>query len=175
MRNILQIRNIFIGTVMLMGTHYAGFSQQAIELTNLKTGKKKIIVSGHRVEFRYKEKPNIRLVGRIKSISDSGFTIGDATIPFAELQAIGRRRKGSGFLAYMSGFMGTGIIISALSDDDPCPDCIDTNTSDQDYTALEVGFGVTILALGVVNSLNNTSLDIEEKWRLAVIDQPVKK
>jgi hypothetical protein len=175
MRNILQVRNVLIGTVLLMGMHYAGFSQQAIELTNVKTGKKKIIVSGHRVEFRYKEKPNIRLVGRIKAISDSGFTIGEETIPFAEVKAIGRRRKGSGFLAYMSGLMGTGIIISALSNDDPCPDCIDTNTTDEDYTVLEVGIGVTILTLGVVNSLNNTSFDIEKKWRLAVIDQPAKK
>lgn len=175
MPNILLIRKAIVCTVLLMGMHYAGFSQQAIELTNVKIGKKKIIVSGHRVEFRFKEKPNLRLVGRIKAISDSGFTVGDATILFSELKAIGRRRKGTGFLAYMSGLMGTGIIISAFSNDDPCPDCIDTSSSDQNYTALEVGFGVTILTLGVINSLNNTSLDIEEKWRLAVIDQPVKK
>lgn len=175
MRNILQVRIVLILTVLLMGMHYAGFSQQAIELTKVKTGKKKIILSGHRVEFRLKENPNIRLVGRIKAVSDSGFTIGDKHIPFTELKAIGRRRKGSGFLAFMSGLIGTGVIISAFSNDDPCPDCIDANTSDEDYTVLEVGIGVTILTLGVINSVNNTSFDIQKKWRLAVIDRPAKK
>lgn len=175
MKIIQSVKVIFIGTLVSLGVSQTAFSQKAIELTNVSTGKKKIILSSHRVEFIRKEKPTERLVGRINTISETGFTIGEVTIPFEEVKAIGRRRKGSGFLSFMAGAMGAGFIIGALSNDDPCPDCIDAGSTGEGYTVLEVGLGLTVLTLGVVNSLNNTALDTEKKWKLAIIDQSVKK
>ena len=160
--------------VVLLICCFPAFSQKAIQLTNITSGKKQIIKEGQRVEFttKYDHK---HYVGILHTVTVSAITIQDKTYPLDDLTSLGRRRKGSGFWAFTSGAVGAGLIIGAIANStyDPCPDCEGDDGSNPGITAAEVGLGLAVLGLGINTVVRNSPRDLVKKWKLEIVDAPI--
>ena len=168
---------ILITTAFILGASFIlpVFSQQKdIQLTKVTTGKKQVLEEGYRVQYTLQANPKVHHVGILESVTDSLIIVQGDSIAFDQLKSLGRRRKGSGFWAFMGGFVGTGIIIGSIqsSNYDPCPSCIDGGSSGEGWTAVEIGLGVAIIGLGINTAVRNSPRDLVSKWKLEIIDSP---
>jgi len=154
------------------------FSQKALQLTNNQSGKKKYLEAGQRVEYVLNSTGRKHKVGILESVSDSVLSIQGVAIPLHDIKSIGRRRKGSGFWAFTTSFIATGLLIDAgTPDPDPCPDCEDSGSSG-DGTGIEIGMSLVFIALCINTVDRNSPKDVVKKWMLEVIDAsavPAKK
>ena len=149
---------------------FPSFSQKAIQLTKVASGKKLVILTGHRVVCSVKSESKA-MVGLVDMISENAVTIKGREILYDEIVAIGRRRKGSGFLTYMWGMMGAGMIISSFQGaDDPCPNCIDEGNFGEGEAILSGITGAGLVALSFNTGVRNSPRELGKKWTLEVID-----
>jgi hypothetical protein len=145
-------------------------SQKTIQLTNLSSGKKIYLNEGKRIQYILKDGTNF--IGVIKEIQPDAITVDEKTIDPTQLKSIGQRKKGSGFLAFAAGFVGTGLIIGAIqsSNDDPCSSCYDAGSSGEGWVAVEIGLGVGIIALGINGAVRNSPRNVLTKWKLEIVE-----
>lgn len=66
-----------------------------------------------------------------------------------------------------------GLIIGSIqsSNSDPCPNCIDAGSSGEGWTAVEIGLGVAILAVGLNGAIRNSPRNVVSKWKLEIVNQ----
>jgi hypothetical protein len=97
-------------------------------------------------------------------------------ISLLDIQAIGRRKKGTGFLVPLMSIFDGALIGSAFAQDpDPCPSCQKVNVDSQGDImgdAVFVVAGATLFGLAVLKAVNNSPREISSgKWKLEIINQ----
>lgn len=177
MKRGVSFHKILLTTAFILSVSfiYPVFSQQKeIQLTKVTTGKMQALKKGYRVEYTLRANPKVHHVGIVESVTDSLIVVQGESIAPDQLKSLGQRRKGSGFWAFMGGFVGTGIIIGSIqsSNYDPCPSCIDEGSSGEGWTAVEIGLGAAIIGLGISTAVRNSPRDLVSKWKLEIIDSP---
>jgi hypothetical protein len=147
------------------------YSQRQIQLTNLTSEKKLFLKVGDRVQYVLKEGGGA--IGVIKAINDNSIQVEDVVLETESLKSIGRRKKGAGFWAFTSSAVGVGLIIGSIqsANSDPCPNCIDAGSSGEGWTAVEIGLGVAILAVGLNGAIRNSPRNVVSKWKLEIVNQ----
>lgn len=172
--NYALMKNVFAVIIVMFFGIQASFAQKAIQLTKVSTGKKHILLVGHRVEYTLKSKPQVHYIGLIDSVNETSVVIQGTKISYEELKSIGRRRKGSGFFASALGFFGAAAVVSAFKEpEDPCPSCIDSGSSGEGLTVLGGIAGAGLLGLSINTVARNSPRDLIKKWKLEIINQPV--
>jgi hypothetical protein len=152
---------------------------QRIKLTKTATGKVQYLNAGDRIQFlvrtaRLSAYPRVRSsIGKIQKITADTVTVGTDRIAFADIGAIGRRRSGSGFAAYVCGFMAGALIISGVAgkDNDPCPTCQTAPGSDTGSSSKIVSVigGLAFAGLAINNAVRNSPRNLN-KWTLEVVE-----
>src|SRR5579859_67213 len=113
MRNML-----FLSIVLFSWSNI--YAQKKIKLTN--SVRTRVLKEGIRVGYIIKSDV-IVTKGILKTIDKSFIVVGDETIEIKNLDAIGRRRSGSGLFRFLCVFFGSAFIIDAVSPANNTPSC----------------------------------------------------
>jgi hypothetical protein len=145
--------------------------QKALQLTNVSTDKKLVLKEGHRVVYFLQDNTS-RNIGIIEKVNESSVIISGEELRLDEFKSIGRKRKGSGFLATAGYTVGTLMIIGAVqnANSDPCPSCTNESSSGEGWTFVEIGLGAALFGLGVNTTIRNSPRDVVNKWKLEIVD-----
>ena len=165
----LRVSILLAAFVIICSTAY---SQRALQLTNLSSGKKLFIKEGQRIVYVLKGSTS-RSKGILEKVNESSVTIAGYDFKLEELKSIGRKRKGSGFWSTSSAILGVGMIIGSIqsANSDPCPDCTDAGSSGEGWTAVEIGLGAALIGISINTTVRNSPHDVVEKWKLEIVDQ----
>ena len=145
-----------------------------IKLTNTKN-KILYIEKGQRIQYLIKSssplfKNTPSAVGEIQWITTDSMMVNSKSFPLSDLKSIGRKRKGSGFGAFITGAFGAIILANAVFPRpvDPCPSCTSSNVSSSDDAAGRVvqaviGSGLAILSINT--GIRNSPRDLKV-WKI---------
>jgi hypothetical protein len=162
---------LFLATTVL--TPNTLCAQKKLKLVNLKTKKEILITTGTRVGYVLKEQPKLA-TGVLTAIETDAIDIEGKRINLADLNSIGKKRKGSGFGIFTMAVLG-GSLIGAGVAPDPTPSCSGCTVIEEDNGGTEgdvilVVAGSTLIGLAINSGIKNAPKDVVNTWKLEVVD-----
>lgn len=164
------LRNTFL-LIFILTLPFLTFGQKKVRLSNMRSGNSILLKEGKRVEYILKDKIE-STVGILDSVQNDSLIIDGYKFNIQDLEAIGKKKKGTGFWVTTLTIFSAGWIISAITPDpDPCPNCqnvSDTNAaSSVGVFVIGVGFGALAYSIASNNSPKNIN---NEVWLLEIIN-----
>src|SRR5688572_9241451 len=180
--NLLKKTAIGCLTVILLSTTTTLYAQNAIQLTNIETGKKlKPIITGSRVSYILKPAPGQSgpgaITGILNEVSNTTATVNGVTFNLDNLDRIGQKKKGYGIGSMLLNGFGTALIVGAISNhtreiEPACNGCIVVTEGEDKAmagTLLLSGIGLGLNVLGIKSIVKNSPRSLQ-KWNLEVVE-----
>lgn len=174
-------QSTFVFIFMLFFSLHAAHSQNAIQLTNVQSGKKlKPIKTGVRLKYTIAPPQGQAVVaatGTLTALTPTTLTIGGQTINIQDIQKLGRQKKGSNFFGWALTTFGNITWIGALSSasrgsEVACANCHefveDDGGTEGTVFLTAVGLGATYL--GIRTLIKNSQKDLVSKYKLNVVE-----